>query len=81
MEQVDTAKSTLLFLDTGQRRKERCRGKHTETQSPWMCFTKKRKLIGGKEAAWSKGDFLRDQEKIIDVGVADGIINTSNKGG
>lgn len=46
-----------------------------------MCFTKKRKLIGGKEAAWSKGEFLRDQEKIIDVGMTDGIINTSNKGG
>lgn len=65
-EQVDTTNSTIFFLDTCQRRKERCRGKHTETQSLWMCSTKKRKLIGAKEAARSKGELLRDQEEIID---------------
>lgn len=55
VEQVDTAKSTLLFLGTCQRRKEMPRQTHRNTEP-------KRKLIGGKEAARNKGVFQRTRE-------------------
>lgn len=46
-----------------------------------MRFTKKRQLIGGKKAARSKGEFLKDQAKVTDTGITDGVLNTSNGGG
>lgn len=52
VEQAETTKSALLFPDICERRKEGWRGKHTETWSPWMCFTKKRNLtVAGKQPA------------------------------
>lgn len=75
VEQVDTAKSTQLFLDTCQSRRD---GEvNTAKQSPRTCFSKKRKLIGAKKAARSKGEFLKDLEKVTDTQITDEI-NTSN---
>lgn len=63
VEQEDTTKSTLFFLDICQRRKERWRGKHTETQSLWMCFTKKRSLLVEKKQPRERKSLKKTQRE------------------
>lgn len=63
MDQVDTTKPTSLFLDTCQRRKDRQRGKLTETQSSRMYFTKKRNLLVEKKQPGEKESFKETQRE------------------